>query len=255
MKIPLKSAAELEAMRTSCRMTAEVLGQVAAAVKPGITTGELDELTRKLIAGLKAKPSFLGYHGYPAAICISINDEVIHGIPGPRVVRPGDVVSLDVGVYYGGFHGDSATTVMVGVTDPDVIRLVETSKRALEAAVAAARAGGHLSDVSHAVESIARASGCEVVREFVGHGVGRHLHEEPQVPNYGAPGRGPVLQPGMTLAIEPMVNLGRPEVVVLDDKWTVVTRDGKPSAHFEHTVAVLEEGVEVLTLAERISKL
>jgi methionyl aminopeptidase len=255
MKIPLKSAAELEAMRTSCRMTAEVLSQVAAAVQPGVTTGELDALTRKLIAGLKAKPSFLGYHGYPAAICISINDEVIHGIPGPRVVRPGDLVSLDVGVYYNGFHGDSATTVMVGVTDPDVIRLVETSKRALEAAIAAARPGGHLSDVSHAVESIARASGCEVVREFVGHGVGRHLHEEPQVPNYGAPGRGPILKPGMTLAIEPMVNLGRPEVVVLDDKWTVVTRDGKPSAHFEHTVAVLEEGVEVLTLAERISKL
>ena len=249
MKIPLKSAAELEAMRTSCRMTAEVLNQVAAAVQPGITTGELDALTRRLIEGMKAKPSFLGYNGYPGAICISINDEVIHGIPGRRVVLPGDVVSLDVGVYYKGFHGDSATTVMVGVTDPDVIRLVETSKRALEAAIAAAKPGGHLSDVSHAVESIARASGCEVVREFVGHGVGRHLHEDPQVPNYGAPGRGPILKPGMTLAIEPMVNLGRPEVVVLDDKWTVVTRDGKPSAHFEHTVAVLEEGVEVLTLA------
>ncbi len=249
MNIPLKSAAELESMRTSCRMTAEVLSQVAAEVRPGVTTGELDALTRRLIAERGAKPSFLGYHGYPAAICISINDEVIHGIPGPRVVRPGDVVSLDVGVYYKGFHGDSATTVMVGVTDPDVIRLVETSKRALEVAVAAARPGGHLSDVSHAVESIAKASGCDVVREFVGHGVGRHLHEDPQVPNYGAPGRGPVLKPGMTLAIEPMVTLGRPEVVVLEDKWTVVTRDGKPSAHFEHTVAVLEEGVEVLTLA------
>jgi len=249
MKIPLKSAAELAAMRTSCRMTAEVLGQVAEAVVPGVTTGELDALTRRLIEGFKAKPSFLGYRGYPAAICISINDEVIHGIPGPRVVLPGDVVSLDVGVYYKGFHGDSATTVMVGVTDPDVIRLVETTKRALAAAIAAARPGGHLSDVSHAVESIAEASGCSVVREFVGHGVGRHLHEDPQVPNYGAPGRGPVLRPGMTLAIEPMVNLGRPEVVVLEDKWTVVTRDGKPSAHFEHTVAVLEESVEVLTLA------
>ena len=249
MKIPVKNAAELEAMRTSCRMTAEVLSQVAAAVQPGITTGELDDLTRRLIEGLKAKPSFLGYRGYPGAICISINDEVIHGIPGRRVVLPGDVVSLDVGVYYKGFHGDSATTVMVGVTDPDVIRLVETTQRALAAAIAAARPGGHLSDVSHAVESIAEASGCSVVREFVGHGVGRHLHEDPQVPNYGAPGRGPVLRPGMTLAIEPMVNLGRPEVVVLEDKWTVVTRDGKPSAHFEHTVAVLEESVEVLTLA------
>jgi methionyl aminopeptidase len=249
MNVPLKSAADLDAMRTSCRMTAEVLRQVAEAVKPGVTTGELDALTRRLIEGLKAKPSFLGYHGYPAAICVSINDEVIHGIPGPRVVLPGDVVSLDVGVFYKGFHGDSATTVLVGVTDPDVIRLVETTRRALAAAIAAARPGGRLTDVSHAVESVAKAAGCSVVREFVGHGVGRHLHEEPQVPNYGLPGRGPVLKPGMTLAIEPMVNLGRQEVAVLDDKWTVVTRDGKPSAHFEHTVAVLEESVEVLTLA------
>jgi methionyl aminopeptidase len=249
MNIPLKSAADLDAMRTSCRMTAEVLRQVADAVQPGVTTGELDALTRRLIEGMKAKPSFLGYQGYPAAICISINDEVIHGIPGRRVVLPGDVVSLDVGVFYKGFHGDSATTVMVGVTDADVIRLVETTRRALAAAVAAVRPGGRLSDVSHTVESVAKASGCSVVREFVGHGVGRHLHEEPQVPNYGLPGRGPVLKPGMTLAIEPMVNLGRPEVAVLDDKWTVVTRDGKPSAHFEHTVAVLEESVEVLTLA------
>jgi len=249
MKIPLKSAAELEAMRTSCRMTAEVLRQVADAVQAGVTTGELDGLARRLIEGMKAKPSFLGYRGYPAAICISVNDEVIHGIPGRRTILPGDVVSLDVGVYYNGFHGDSATTVMVGVTDPDTIRLVETTKRALAAAVAAARPGGRLSDVSHAVETTAKEAGCSVVREFVGHGVGRHLHEDPQVPNYGAPGRGPILMPGMTLAIEPMVNLGRPEVVVLDDKWTVVTRDGKPSAHFEHTVAVLEERMEVLTLA------
>jgi len=249
MKIPVKNAAELAAMRTSCRMTAEVLGQVAAAVQPGVTTGELDALTRRLIGEMKAKPSFLGYRGYPAAICISINDEVIHGIPGRRVVLPGDVVSLDVGVYYNGFHGDSATTVMVGVTDPDVVRLVETTQRALAAAVAAVRPGGRLSDVSHTVESVAKASGCSVVREFVGHGVGRHLHEDPQIPNYGVPGRGPVLKPGMTLAIEPMVNLGGPDVAVLDDKWTVVTRDGKPSAHFEHTVAVLEESVEVLTLA------
>lgn len=249
MSIPLKNAAELDAMRASCRLTAEVLQKVSEAVQPGVTTEELDALTRRLIAERKAKPSFLGYRGYPAAICVSINDEVIHGIPGRRVVRLGDVVSLDVGVYYNGFHGDSATTVMVGVTDPDVIRLVETTRQALAAAVAAVKPGGRLSDVSHAVEHVATMGGCSVVREFVGHGVGRHLHEEPQVPNYGAPGRGPVLKPGMTLAIEPMVNLGRPDVVVLDDKWTVVTRDGKPSAHFEHTVAVLEERVEVLTLA------
>jgi len=249
MKIPLKNAAELDAMRVSCRMTASVLEQVAAAIQPGVTTGELDALARRLIAGMNAKPSFLGYRGYPGAMCISINDEVIHGIPGRRVVLPGDVVSLDVGVYYNGFHGDCATTVTAGVTDPDVIRLVETTRRARDAAVAAVRPGCRLSDVSHTVEGVVQAGGCSVVRDFVGHGVGRHLHEDPQIPNYGTPGHGPVLKPGMTLAIEPMVNLGRPDVAVQDDGWTVVTRDGKPSAHFEHTVAVLEESVEVLTLA------
>ena len=201
MKIPLKNAIELDAMRVCCRMTAEVLAQTAEAVRPGITTGELDALARKLIDERKGKASFLGYRGYPGAMCISINDEVIHGIPGQRVVQPGDVVSLDVGVYCNGFHGDSATTVMVGVMDPDVIRLVETTKRALAEAIATAKPGGHLSDVSHAIENIAQASGCSVVRDFVGHGVGRHLHEDPQIPNYGKPGRGPILKPGMTLAI------------------------------------------------------
>ncbi|MBQ9430057.1 MAG: type I methionyl aminopeptidase [Kiritimatiellae bacterium] len=249
MKIILKNKAELDAMRVAGRLTGQVLKQVAEAVTPGMTTGELDELTRELIRKTGGTPSFLNYNGYPGAICISINDEVIHGIPGKRVVLPGDIVSLDVGVYYDGFHGDSARTVMVGVTDPDVIRLVETTRDALAAGIAAARPGGHLSDVSNAVQRVAEAAGCSVVREFVGHGVGRHLHEDPQVPNYGAAGRGPILKPGMTIAIEPMVNLGRPGVAVLDDDWTVVTRDGKPSAHFEHTVAVLEEKVEVLTLA------
>lgn len=248
MKIPLKSASELEGMRTSCRMTAEVLGRVAQAVQPGVSTGELDALANKLILDMRARPSFLGYRGYPASICISVNDEVIHGIPGQRVIMPGDVVSLDVGVFYKGFHGDSATSVMVGVTDPDVIRLVEATRRALAAALAAVRPGARLSDVSHSIESTAKASGCSVVREFVGHGIGRELHEDPQVPNFGAAGRGPVLRPGMTLAIEPMVNLGRPEVSVLDDGWTVVTRDGRPSAHFEHTVAVLEGGMEILSV-------
>lgn len=248
-RIPLKSAADLNAMRTSCRMSAEVLQQVAAEVRVGITTGELDATARRIIAGMGAKPSFLGYHGFPAALCVSINDEVIHGIPGAREIRSGDLVSLDVGVYYNGFHGDNATTVMVGAVDLDAIRLVEATRRALQQAVAAARPGGRLSDISHAVECAARASGCSVVRQFVGHGVGRHLHEEPQVANYGPPGKGPVLKPGMTLAVEPMVNLGCAGVVVLDDGWTVVTRDGRPSAHFEHTVAVLEESVEILTLA------
>lgn len=248
-KIPLKSAADLKAMRISCQMSAEVLQAVAAAVRAGVTTGELDQLAQTMIKKMKAKPSFLGYHGYPAALCVSINEEVIHGIPGAREILPGDLVSIDVGVYYNGFHGDNATTVMVGAVDLDVIRLVETTRRALQLAIAATRPGGRLSDISHAIQCVAEAAGCSVVRQFVGHGVGHHLHEEPQVPNYGAPGRGPVLKPGMTLAIEPMVNLGTAAVVVLEDKWTVVTRDGKPSAHFEHTVAVLEESVEILTLA------
>jgi len=248
-KIPLKSAAELDAMRVSCRMSAEVLQAVAAKVRAGVTTGELDELAQAMIKKMGAKASFLGYHGFPAALCVSINEEVIHGIPGRREIVSGDLVSIDVGVYYNGFHGDNATTVMVGAVDPEAIRLVETTRRALQLAIAATRPGGRLSDISHAVECAAKASGCSVVRQFVGHGVGHHLHEEPQVPNYGAPGRGPVLRPGMTLAIEPMINLGTAGVVVLDDDWTVVTRDGEPSAHFEHTVAVLEESVEILTLA------
>ena len=249
MKIQIKSEAELDAMRVSGRLTGQVLKQVAEAVVPGMTTAELDDLTRELIKKTGGVPSFLNYNGFPAAICISINNEVIHGIPGKRVVLPGDIVSLDVGVYYDGFHGDSARTVMVGVSDPDVIRLVETTRNSLAAGIAAARPGGHLSDISHAVQTYAEANGCSVVREFVGHGVGRHLHEDPQVPNYGPAGHGPRLQPGMVIAIEPMLNLGRPGVAVLDDKWTIVTRDGSPSAHFEHAVAVLEEKVEILTLA------
>ena len=247
MKIILKSPAEIKQMRVAGRLTAEILHEVAAAVRPGVTTGELDQLARELTAKRNAKPTFLGYSGYPGAICISVNDEVIHGIPGPRVIKAGDIVSLDFGAFYDGFTGDSALTVMVGVTDPDVIRLVEVTEQSLKAAVAVVRPGIHLSDVSHTVQSIVEASGCSVVRDFVGHGVGRHLHEDPQIPNYGAPGRGPVLEEGMTLAIEPMVNLGDWHVNVLDDDWTVVTRDGKPSAHFEHSVAVVKGGAEILT--------
>lgn len=248
-KIVIKTPEELEKMRVACRKTGRVLKKLADAVEPGITTGDLDAMMRRLTAEEGGKATFLNYNGFPGAVCISINDEVIHGIPGKRVVLPGDVVSLDAGVWYDGFTGDSAVTVMVGVTDSDVIRLVENTRRALAAGIAAVRPGAHLSDVSHAVQRAAEEAGLSVVREFVGHGVGRHLHEEPQIPNYGEPGHGPLLKPGMTLAIEPMLNLGRKEVSVLDDGWTVVTRDGRPSAHFEHTVAVLEGGAEVLTLA------
>lgn len=249
VRIPVKSKAELEKMRASCRMTAEVLARVAEAVVPGVATCELDELTRREISKLRGTPSFLGYSGFPAAICISINNEVIHGIPGPRVIMPGDIVSLDVGVFYKGFHGDSATTVMVGVYDPAQTRLVETTRQALQNALEKLGPGIRLSDISHVVETTAKQAGCSVVRDFVGHGIGRELHEEPQVPNFGAPGRGPILKPGMTLAIEPMITLGEPDVLILDDNWTVVTRDGSPAAHFEHTVAVTRDGMEILTQA------
>ena len=239
-------------MRVSCRMTAKVLAIVAEHVAPGVTTGELDALTRRTIAQWGgAKPSFLGYHGYPAAICISINEEVIHGIPGARIIQVGDVVSLDVGVFYDGFHGDSATTVIVGAPSADNARVVDTARNALRAALAVVRPGCRLSDVSHAVESVVKSGGCAVVRDFVGHGIGRALHEEPQVPNYGAPGRGPVLRPGMTLAIEPMVNAGAAGVKILNDGWTVVTQDGSLSAHFEHTVLVTESEPEIMTCRSR----
>jgi len=253
--IVCKTENELASMRVSGRLAATILQRLAAAVAPGMTTRELDELARELIRAHGATSAFLGYRGasgatpFPGAICVSVNEEVIHGIPGLRRVEPGDLVSIDVGVKYQGFIGDTATTVMVGATSPDAERLTATTRRALEAGIAAVRAGGHLSDVSAAVEQTARAGGCRVVREFVGHGVGRELHEEPQVPNYGKPGHGPLLKPGMTFCIEPMVNLGGSEVDVLADKWTVVTRDRRPSAHFEHTVAVCADGAEVLTLA------
>jgi len=253
--IACKSETDLAAMRISGRLAAEVLQRLAAAVTPGMTTRELDELARQLIRERGATSAFLGYRGgagaapFPGAICVSVNEEIIHGIPGPRRMAAGDLVSIDVGVKFGGFIGDTATTVMVGAVTLDHERLVATTRRALEAGIAAVRAGAHLSDVSSAVEQTARAGGCCVVREFVGHGVGRELHEEPQVPNYGKPGHGPILKPGMTFCIEPMVNLGSAAVEILDDKWTVVTRDRKSSAHFEHTVAVCEKGAEVLTIA------
>ena len=245
--ITCKRGRELDAMRVSGRLAGEVLRQVAAAVVPGISTRELDALARQLIDEKRATPSFLGYRGFPAALCVSVNEEVIHGIPGARRILPGDVVSIDVGVFYQGFHGDTATTVLVGVSDPDILRLVDATRRARDAGIAAVRAGAKLGDVSHAVEQMVRQTGCSVVRDFVGHGIGRQLHEDPQIPNYGSPGRGPVLKVGMTLCIEPMVNLGRPDVSVLRDGWTVVTQDGRPSAHFEHTVAVGENGAEILT--------
>ncbi len=245
--IPIKTPAELERMRASNRLAAEVLRAVVGRVRPGVTTAELDALAAEEMAKRKARSAFLGYRGFPGHICVSVNEEVVHGIPGSRRIRLGDLVSLDVGVVFEGFIGDTATTVAVGVIDPRALQLLETAERALAAAIAAARSGARLSDISHAVETVATAAGFGVVRDFVGHGIGRRMHEEPQIPNFGPPGRGPTLARGMTLAIEPMLTMGDWRVRVLDDQWTVVTADGLPAAHVEHTIAVGDEGGEILS--------
>jgi len=245
--IPIKTPAELERMRASNRIAAEVLRALVERVRPGVATAELDALAAEEMARRNARSAFLGYRGFPGHICVSLNEEVVHGIPGPRTIRIGDLVSLDVGVVHEGFVGDTATTVPVGVSDPRAIRLLAVAEEALAAAIARARAGARLTDISHAVESVATAAGFGVVRDFVGHGIGRRMHEEPQIPNFGAPGRGPRLAAGMTLAIEPMLTLGDWKVRVKDDRWTVVTADGLPSVHVEHTVAVGENGAEILS--------
>lgn len=245
--IPIKSPKEIERMRRACRVASEILHTVAGLVEPGRTTAELNAAAGKLIRECGGKSAFLGYKGYPGEICVSVNEEVVHGIPGDRRVQYGDVVSLDVGVILDGFVGDNATTVAVGLVKPRTAKLLETTERALMAAIAQARAGARVGDISHAVQSTVEAEGFAPVREFVGHGVGRRLHEDPQIPNFGKRGEGPKLKPGMTLAIEPMINAGTPEVQVLADGWTVVTADGAPSAHFEHTVLVTEGEAEILT--------
>ncbi|MGI5868909.1 MAG: type I methionyl aminopeptidase [Kiritimatiellia bacterium] len=249
-KIVIKTPEELDIMRQAGRKAAEVLRIVCEAVAPGVATQDLDDLARDTMAALGVRSAFLGYMGYPAQTCISINETVIHGIPGKRKIQDGDVVSVDVGVWHEGFVGDNAKTVAVNVTDPQVLALLENTERALMAGVAAATPGARLGDVSHAVERVAKRSGISVVREFVGHGCGRAMHEEPQIPNYGPPGRGPLLRPGMVLCIEPMLNMGSRRVRTLDDGWTIVTCDGKPSAHFEHMVAVTPSGPEILTPRE-----
>ncbi len=245
--IIIKTAEELDRMRASGQVAARIRDELARAMTPGVTTAELDAYARELMGKAGARSAFFGYRGFPGHICTSINSVVVHGIPGPQRIQIGDIVSIDVGVIYEGFIGDTATTVMIGVTDPRVVRLVRIAEEALERGIAKAVAGGRLSDISHAIEQTVEQAGFSVVREFVGHGVGRSMHEEPQIPNYGLPGRGPKLKPGMTLAIEPMVNLGRAEVEVLADGWTVMTKDRQPSAHVEHTVAVMEGQAEILT--------
>jgi methionyl aminopeptidase len=249
--IVCRSKAELERMRDAGRLVGEVLSELAAHVAPGVSTGELDVLAEKRILQAGATPAFKGYHGYPAAICTSINDEVIHGIPsGRRLLQEGDVISIDVGVLLHGYFGDSAITLPVGPVSEEAATLLRVTEEALYKAIELMRPGKRISDIGHAVQQHVEAYGFSVVREFVGHGIGEAMHEEPQVPNYGEPGRGPRLTEGMVLAIEPMVNAGKPAVKVLADGWTAVTRDGRLSAHFEHTVAVTAGEPWVLTARE-----
>jgi methionyl aminopeptidase len=249
--IVCRSAAELERLREAGRLVGEVLTELAAAVAPGVSTADLDALAERRIRQAGATPAFKGYHGYPATICSSINDEVIHGIPsGRRLLNEGDVVSIDVGASLDGYFGDSAVTLPVGPISEAAATLLRVTEESLFRAIAAARPGNRVSDIGHAVQGHVEAFGFSVVREFVGHGIGQKMHEEPQVPNYGEPGHGPRLAEGMVLAIEPMVNAGRPAVRVLADGWTAVTRDGSLSAHFEHTVAVTAGEPWILTARE-----
>ena len=237
-------------MRRSGRILADTISRVLESVAPGMSTEDLDASAEALIREAGAVPNFLGYRGYPKSICASINDEIVHGIPSStRVLKAGDVLSLDFGAIWEGFHSDSAVTVFVGGEAPseEAARLVKTTEEALYSAIEAVRPGGRLSDIGHAIESIAAPAGFGIVREYGGHGIGRAMHEDPFIPNWGPAGRGPDLRPGLVVAIEPMLNLGTEETRVLADEWTVVTADGSLSAHFEHTVAVTEDGHEVLT--------
>ena len=249
--IVCRSAAELERMREAGRLVGEVLTELTAAVAPGVSTAELDEIAERRIRQAGATPAFKGYHGYPATICASINDEVIHGIPsGRRVLAAGDIISIDVGAALDGYYGDSAVTLPVGQVSEQAATLLRVTEESLYKAIEQARPGKRVSDIGHAVQRHVEAFGFSIVREFVGHGIGVRMHEEPQVPNYGEPGHGPRLAEGMVLAIEPMVNAGKPAVKVLADGWTAVTRDTSLSAHFEHTVAVTSGEPWILTARE-----
>lgn len=240
--IILKTPEEIVLMAQASRVVAETLQILQKAVRPGITTDELDRIAEEEIRSRGAKPAFKGYRNYPKTLCASVNDQVVHGIPSKRVLKDGDIIGLDLGAIVGGFYGDSAVTVAVGQVPERIARLVQVTEEAMYLGIEQAVVGHRLSDVSHAVQRHVEAAGYSVVTEFVGHGIGRQLHEEPQVPNYGKPGQGPRLQVGMVLAIEPMVNMGGAAVKVLDDRWTAVTVDGSLSAHFEHTIAIEPSG-------------
>ena len=234
-------------MEVANRIVAEILAGVQERVRPGVETRELDELAEEMCRSRQVEPAFKGYRGYPRSICVSVNEEIVHGIPGARRIQAGDLVSLDFGVKYQGYYGDAALTLAVGEVDPRSRALVAATEQALYAGISQAEVGRHLTDISHAVQAMVEGAGFGVIREFVGHGIGRSLHEDPQIPNFGPPGRGPRLQAGMTLAIEPMTSMGAWQVRILEDGWTAVTQDGSCAAHFEHTVAVTAQGPLILS--------
>jgi methionyl aminopeptidase len=245
--IILKSQEEIEKIAESCRIVADTIEAIRFMVTPGLTTRDVESFADTRIRELGGVPAFKGYRGYPASICTSVNDEVIHGIPSKRFLQEGDILSIDLGVYKDGFYGDGAVTIPVGKIVPALERLLRVTEESLYIGIMNAIVGNRVSDISYAIQRHVESNGFSVVKAFVGHGIGRELHEDPQIPNFGSPGRGPRLREGMTLAIEPMVNLGSHEVVVLDDGWTAVTSDGKPSAHFEHTVLVTPDEPRILT--------
>ena len=245
--VAIKSARDLKLMREACVISARALQLGGKMVEPGVTTAEIDREIRKFIESAGAVPSFLGYGGFPASACISVNDTVIHGIPGKQIIRSGDIVSIDVGAYFNGFHGDNAATFGAGDVSAEAKALMKATEESLYEGIKAAAPGNRVGDIGAAVQRYVEERGYSVVRQFVGHGVGTDLHEDPSVPNFGTPGRGQRLLPGMTIAIEPMINMGGHEVKILSDGWTTVTSDGKLSAHFEHTVAITPDGPVILT--------
>lgn len=246
----LKSPDQIAKMRKAGRVVAEMLDACAAAARPGVTTADLDEVARQVLAKRGAKSNFLGYHGYPAVICTSPNNVIVHGIPGGYRLRDGDIISIDCGAIIEGWHGDAARTIPVGDISEEARKLLRVTEESLWAGIEHVRQGSRLSDIGHAVQTVAEGAGFSIVREYVGHGIGRAMHEEPQVPNYGDPGKGIKLKVGHVLAVEPMVNLGGPDTQLSDDGWTVMTADGTWSAHFEHSIAVTEDGPEVLTVLD-----
>jgi methionyl aminopeptidase len=245
--IPLKSDEDLQKLRKSGRILSKVMVNLKEVILPGVLTSEINSLAQRLIVEEGAKPAFKGYRGFPAAVCTSVNEEIVHGIPGKRALCEGDIVGIDLGVNYLGYFSDAAVTLGVGLVEPDLLKLVEVTKEALAEGIKKAVVGNRLSDISHRIQVFVEGNGFSVVRQFVGHGIGLSLHEEPEIPNFGAAHQGPILKKGMVLAIEPMVNAGTWEAEILPNGWTAVTKDGSPSAHFEHTIAITEDGPQILT--------